>query len=42
VAIGTHFDVDDVRYRVEAALHPHDGPVTAGLRRLQRYRRLSF
>jgi G3E family GTPase len=42
VAIGTHFDVDDVRDRVEAALHPHDGPVTAGLRRLQRYRRLSF
>ncbi|WP_319450204.1 MULTISPECIES: CobW family GTP-binding protein [unclassified Mycobacterium] len=42
VAIGTHFDVDDVRARVEAALRPHDGPVTAGLRRLQRYRRLSF
>jgi G3E family GTPase len=42
VAIGTHFDVDDVRTRVEAALRPHDGPVTAGLRRLQRYRRLSF
>jgi G3E family GTPase len=42
VAIGTHFDVDDVRARIEAALRPHDGPVTAGLRRLQRYRRLSF
>ncbi|MCW2588029.1 MAG: cobalamin synthesis protein [Mycobacterium sp.] len=42
VAIGTHFDVDDVRARVETALRPHDGPVTAGLRRLQRYRRLSF
>jgi G3E family GTPase len=42
VAIGTHFDVDDVRRHLEAAVRPHDGPVTAGLRRLQRYRRLSF
>ncbi len=43
VAIGTRFDVDDVRARVEAALLPHDGPVpTAGVRRLQRYRRLSI
>jgi G3E family GTPase len=42
VAIGTAFDVDEVRARVEAALRPCDGPVpTAGLRRLQRYRRLS-
>jgi len=42
VAIGTGFDVDEVRARVEAALRPYDGPVpTAGLRRLQRYRRLS-
>ncbi|KUI28918.1 cobalamin biosynthesis protein CobW [Mycobacterium sp. IS-1742] len=42
VAIGTGFDVDAVRARVEAALRPSDGPVpTAGLRRLQRYRRLS-
>lgn len=42
VAIGTHFDVDEVRARVDAALRPHDGPVPAtGVRRLQRYRRLS-
>jgi G3E family GTPase len=42
VAIGTGFDVDEVRGRVEAALRPFDGPVpAAGLRRLQRYRRLS-
>jgi hypothetical protein len=42
VAIGPHFDVDDVRARVDAALLPHDGPVSAaGVRRLQRYRRLS-
>lgn len=42
VAIGTHFDTGEVRARVEAALHPHDGPVpAAGIRRLQRYRRLS-
>ena len=42
VAIGTHFDTDQVRASVEAALRPYDGSVTAGLRRLQRYRRLSF
>jgi G3E family GTPase len=42
VAIGTHFDVDGVRARIETALRPHDGPVTAGVRRLQRYRKLSF
>ncbi|OBF56224.1 CobW family GTP-binding protein [Mycolicibacterium monacense] len=42
VAIGTGFDVDAVRAHVEAALRPCDKPVpTAGLRRLQRYRRLS-
>jgi G3E family GTPase len=42
VAVGPHFDVDDVRARVDAALLPHDGPVSAaGVRRLQRYRRLS-
>lgn len=43
VAIGTHFDGDDVRTRVEAALRPHDRTVAAAaMRRLQRYRRLSF
>ena len=43
VAIGTRFDVDDVRGRVDAALLPHDGPVpAAGIRRLQRYRQLSI
>ena len=43
MAIGTRFDVDDVRARADAALRPHDGPVpTAGIRRLQRYRRLSI
>jgi G3E family GTPase len=43
VAIGTRFDVDDVRARADAALRPHDGSVpTAGIRRLQRYRRLSI
>ena len=42
VAIGTHFDVADVRARIESALRPHDGPPPAtGVRRLQRYRRLS-
>lgn len=43
VAIGTHLDVDDVRARVEAALAPHPGAVSAaGIRRLQRHRRLSI
>lgn len=43
VAIGTHFDVDDVRARVQAALRPHDGAVhSSGIRRLQRHRRLSI
>ncbi|OBG12053.1 cobalamin biosynthesis protein CobW [Mycolicibacterium celeriflavum] len=42
VAIGTHIDAIDVRARVQAALRPHDGaPSAAGVRRLQRYRRLS-
>ncbi len=42
VAIGTRLDVDDVRTRIEAALAPYDGAVpAAGIRRLQRYRRLS-
>lgn len=41
VAIGTSFDVDDVRAAIDAALRPHDAPVpAAGMRRLQRYRRL--
>jgi G3E family GTPase len=43
VAIGTHFDADAVRTRVTAVLAPQDGSADAvGLRRLQRYRRLSF
>jgi hypothetical protein len=43
VAIGTHFDVGEVRARVDAALRPHDGTVSAAsMRRLQRHRRLSF
>ncbi len=43
VAIGTHFDVDEVRARVDAALLPNPTTVpTAGIRRLQRYRRLSI
>jgi G3E family GTPase len=43
VAIGTHVDVDGTRTRMQAALRPHDGIVAAaGIRRLQRYRRLSF
>jgi G3E family GTPase len=43
VAIGTHFGIDDVRVRVDAALRPHHGTVSAvSMRRLQRYRRLSL
>jgi hypothetical protein len=43
VAIGTRCDVDEVRTRLAAALLPHDGPAPAsGVRRLQRYRKLSF
>ncbi|MGV0790747.1 CobW family GTP-binding protein [Mycolicibacterium sp. XJ1819] len=42
VAIGTAFDVDGVRARIDATLRSHDGPVpAAGMRRLQRYRQLS-
>ncbi|MET0457582.1 MAG: GTP-binding protein [Mycobacterium sp.] len=43
VAIGTNLDVDDVRHRVHAALAPRETTVSdVDLRRLQRYRRLSF
>ncbi|BBY26749.1 GTP-binding protein [Mycolicibacterium sediminis] len=43
VAIGTGFDVDDARTRLDAALRPVDGPApAAGVRRLQRHRRLSI
>ena len=43
VAIGSRFDVDDMRARAEAALRPQEGTVpTAGIRRLQRYRKLSI
>ncbi|MEU0494179.1 GTP-binding protein [Mycobacterium sp. NPDC006124] len=43
VAIGTHFDVDEVRALVDAAVHPRDGGAsTVAMRRLQRYRRLSI
>ncbi len=43
VAIGTHFDVGAVQARVDDALRPRDGTGSAaGVRRLQRYRRLSF
>ncbi|MGE2721158.1 CobW family GTP-binding protein [Mycolicibacterium celeriflavum] len=43
VAIGTHLDVDDVRARLETAIAARDGAVSAaGIRRLQRYRRLSI
>jgi G3E family GTPase len=42
VAIGTSFDVDDVRDRLQAVVGAHDGAApTAGLRRLARHRRLS-
>jgi G3E family GTPase len=43
VAIGTGFDIDAVRARIDAALRPHAGSVHAsGIRRLQRYRHLSI
>lgn len=43
VAIGMHLDTDDVRARLDDALHPHEGPAPASaVRRLQRYRRLSI
>lgn len=42
VAIGVHLDAAEVQARLEAALHPSGDTVdAAGLRRLQRYRRLS-
>ncbi|BBZ36154.1 CobW family GTP-binding protein [Mycolicibacterium confluentis] len=43
VAIGTDLDIDDVRARMEEAVRPLDGPApAAGIRRLQRHRRLSI
>jgi G3E family GTPase len=43
VAIGTRFDVDAVRARVDAVLLPHEGSASSvGLRRLQRHRRRSI
>ncbi|MFY1621447.1 CobW family GTP-binding protein [Micromonospora sp. WMMD736] len=43
VAIGTGFDVEAARVRMASALGSHDGPApTVGVRRLQRYRRLSL
>ncbi len=43
VAIGMHLDADDVRNRMRSALAPLTGPAPAqGIRRLQRYRRLSI
>ena len=43
VAIGMHLDVDAVAKRLRDALLPVDGaPPTEGIRRLQRYRRLSI
>lgn len=41
VAIGLDLDVDAVRDRLEATLEPSSRSDTAGLRRLQRHRRLS-
>jgi G3E family GTPase len=43
VAIGMHLDINDIRGRLDTALCPHSGPApAASIRRLQRYRRLSF
>lgn len=43
VAIGTDFDAEAVRAAMTVALRPVEGAVSAaGLRRLQRYRQLSF
>lgn len=43
VAIGTHLDTEAVRARLTEALRPVQGPAPAtGVRRLQRYRRLSI
>ncbi|MEV8147405.1 GTP-binding protein [Arthrobacter sp. NPDC080073] len=42
VAVGVHIDVSTTRARLQRALAPAEGPAAAdGLRRLQRYRRLS-
>lgn len=41
VAIGVDLEPEDARARLEAAIEPCDRPDTAGLRRLQRHRRLS-
>jgi G3E family GTPase len=43
VAIGTGLDLDEVRARLDDAVRPHDGSASAaGIRRLQRHRRLSI
>ncbi|MGV0852978.1 CobW family GTP-binding protein [Mycolicibacterium phlei] len=43
VAIGTHLDVEAVRTRLTEVLRPVEGPApSTGVRRLQRYRRLSI
>lgn len=43
VAIGTGLDADEVRARLTAALAPHEGAApSAGVRRLQRYKRISI
>lgn len=42
VAIGIGIDTDDVRAQMRAALRPSAKPAAAGLRRLQRLRRLSI
>ena len=43
VAIGMHLDVDAVATRLRDALLPVEGaPPAEGIRRLQRYRRLSI
>lgn len=42
VAIGVDLDPSTAHQRLEAALTPYDGTDPAGLRRLQRYRRLSL
>jgi len=42
VAIGMHLDIPDVRARLDDALRPVSGSVSAqALRRLQRYRQFS-
>lgn len=42
VAVGLDLPVDDARSRLEWALEPCERPTSPGLRRLQRYRRLSM